>query len=390
MKVAVLTFCRTTNYGAALQCYALSEYVRSQGHEVIILNVPLTHIGSPLPFIKRLYYFTLRIKRCLLNLLVRKHSETIRYSRTSVEKIEDAHYDALNQIEFAKFNQRFLPPFTKEYKTEADFFTTFPKADLYIVGSDQVWNTKITLSQKELFFFSFLGTQRRISYAASFGGKASWTENDLNTKRIKELLERFEAISVREFMGLDILKKHFELDGIEVLDPTFLLDSYQSLLDYGTANAEDNIYAYKFIINDEWMKVIRFVADSLSVGIRMDCEVIKLEGIPFHPVLGVEDWLRMIKTADFIVTDSFHCAVFCILFRKPFIVTPSYPGGEGRMLSLLRKLGLESRFYYTTKQFYQSEDKWKEPINYDAVYEKLVLYRKTSKDFLLSHLSKDI
>lgn len=387
MKVAILTFCRTTNYGAAMQCYALSQYVREQGHEVVILNVPLTHIGESPSFVKRFCSFVLRMKRRLLNSPQRQNLETIRYSRTSAQRIEDARYDALNQIEFNKFNQRFLPPFTQEYKTEHDLLSNSPDVDLYIVGSDQVWNTQITLSQKDLFFFSFLKDKRRISYAASFGGSALWHENCVSTKCIKNLLQQFEAISVRESMGLEILNEQFDLDGTEVLDPTFLLDSYQSLLDYGRADAKGSVYTYKFILNDEWMKVICSIADALNAGIRMDCEVIKVAGVPFRPILGVEDWLRMINSSEFIVTDSFHCTVFCILFRKPFIVTPSYPGGEGRMLSLLQKLGLESRFYYTVSQFYQSHDKWKESIDYDAVHKKLTLYRKSSRDFLLSHLN---
>lgn len=386
MKIAILTFCRTTNYGAALQCYALSQFIRNQGHEVVILNVPLTHIGESSCFIKRLYFFALHVKKRLLDFFQRPNPEDMRYTRTKMERIEDARFDALNQMEFDKFNHRFLPPFTKEFKTESDLLSNSQNIDLYIVGSDQVWNTKITLSQKNLFFFSFLKNERRISYAASFGGSTLWHENSTNTMHIKSLLQQFEAISVREPMGVEILCNQFGLNGIEVLDPTFLLDSYQPLLSNGTADAKGSIYTYKFILNDKWMEVIRSIAEDLNAGIRMDCEVIKVEGVPFKPILGVEDWLCMINTSEFVVTDSFHCIVFCILFRKPFIASPSYPGGEGRMLSLLRKLGLESRFYYTVDQFYQFHGKWKEPIDFDTVHRKLALYRKVSREFLLSHL----
>lgn len=389
MKVAILTFSRTTNYGAALQCYALSSFIRKAGHEVIIFNAPLDSEGAIEVSLARL--ILRKIKKTLKNIISsnkQSNSEFVRYYRDEKEKKEDIYWDNQVRLLFDSFNQTYLPPFTKELKNEQDFKKQYPQADLYIVGSDQVWNLSITQLQKQIFFFSFLKDEARISYAASFGGSTQWLGTKEETQEIYRLLKKFKGISVRENSGITILHNTFHLNGVEVLDPTLLLSGteYDKLAEKSDLEASQDLYAYKFIINDIWLETLKFISKETESKLRMDCETIQLPDIPFNPVLSIEGWLKLIKTAKFVVTDSFHCTVFCILFKKQFIVSPSYSGGEGRMLSFLKKLGLENRFYYTTKDIRENKETWKMPIDYDKVYQKLNYHKEQSRKYLMSYL----
>lgn len=389
MKVAILTFSRTTNYGAALQCYALSSFIRKAGHEVIIFNAPLDSERAIKVSLARL--ILRKIKKTLKNIISsnkQSNSEFVRYYRNEKEKKEDIYWDNQVRLLFDSFNQTYLPPFTKELKNEQDFKKQYPQADLYIVGSDQVWNLSITQLQKQIFFFSFLKDEARISYAASFGGSTQWLGTKEETQEIYRLLKKFKGISVRENSGITILHNTFHLNGVEVLDPTLLLSGteYDKLAEKSDLEASQDLYAYKFIINDIWLETLKFISKETESKLRMDCETIQLPDIPFNPVLSIEGWLKLIKTAKFVVTDSFHCTVFCILFKKQFIVSPSYSGGEGRMLSFLKKLGLENRFYYTTKDIRENKETWKMPIDYDKVYQKLNYHKEQSIKYLMSYL----
>ena len=389
MKVAILTFSKTTNYGAALQCYALSSFIQNAGHEVIIFNAPLDSEEAINVSLIRL--ICRKVKKTLKKIILsnkQSNSEFVRYSRSEKEKKEDIFWDKQVRLLFESFSQTYLPPFTKELKNEQDFKEQYPQADLYIVGSDQVWNLSITQSQKKIFFFSFLKDEARISYAASFGGGTQWSGTPKETQEINQLLKKFKGISVRENSGISILHDIFHLNGVEVLDPTLLLSSieYDKLAEKSNLEASQDLYAYKFIINDIWLETLKFISEETESKLRMDCETIQLPNVPFNPALSIEGWLKLIKTAKFVVTDSFHCTVFCILFKKQFIVSPSYSGGEGRMLSFLKKLGLEDRFYYTTKDIRKNAKAWKTPIDYDKVYQKLNYHKEQSRKYLMSYL----
>lgn len=382
MKVAILTFARTNNYGATLQCYALTKFVEQCGHQVSIINVPLLKAGAPRKknFMDKLHskihsYF---------------HGYEKRYKRTTEQLLHDKEFDQQNMKLFDLFRASYFPNLTHEYISELDFEKDFPYADLYIVGSDQVWNIWVTNIQYPLFFFSFLKkNEKRISYAACMGGDRNFKFNEDESKTICSLLERFNGISVRDTTGLAILKNKFNISAVQVLDPTFLIDSYDSLLKDSSVDAKGSMFCFKFIINDYWVKVIKHMSKELTLNVRMDTCLIPIDGLPFKPICSVQDWLSLIKTSDFVFTDSFHGMVFCILFRKQFVVTPSYKGGEERYMDLALKLGLEERVYTSPKEIFCSK-KWKDTIDYNVVYKKLDILRENSKSFLTQYLIQNI
>lgn len=382
MKVCILTFAVTNNYGATLQCYALSKFIQQQGHETMILNVPLQKAGALRAKVSLWKHVKGRFKRTF-NIV----SENTRYPRNHKQIKQDSMFADKNMVLFDQFREKYFDNLTHEYINEEDFEKDYPKADLYIVGSDQVWNVWVTNYQYPIFFFSFIKHAcRRISYAACMGGNTNFEFTNDEISKISLLLSKFDSISVRDKTGVDILKNRFDVSALQVLDPTFLIDSYDELLKDSSIDASNCMFNFKFIINDAWVEVIKTIAGDLNLKIRMDTCLIPIDGLPFHPLCGVQDWLKLIKTADFIFTDSFHGMVFCILFRKQFIATPSYKGGEERYFDLASKFGLEDRVFTTVSDVKKSKA-WHKRIDYDKVYEKMGPLRNASRNYLIKQLS---
>ena len=389
MTIAVLTFCRTINYGAALQCYALSSYLKSQGHSVSIINLGLPDGGTSVKrsLARRILSKAFRILRTSLKRSKKVSDEYVRYpsSQTDIKCFEEDTWKLFNV-----FSEHKIGGFTKLFSSQEDIKDAYPKVDLYIVGSDQVWNPKITRSNAPLYFFSFLKNEPRISYAASFGGSEDIDFGEANFIEIKSLLSKFNAVSVRDSVGINIMRNKFAMPAVQVVDPTLLLASavYEELAAESNEDASGYLYEYKFIINDIWEMEIKDIANTLGLKVRSDGEFLDIEGFEYHPVQSIQGWLKVIKTSDFVISDSFHCTIFCILFKKQFITTPSYQGGEGRMVSLLRDLGIEDRFFCNVDEIHQRREDIFKPIDYEAVYEKLNDLSLSSKKFLNNELIK--
>ena len=395
MRIGLLTFIQTNNYGAMLQGYASTRYLESLGHEVIIINVPLLKPGAArkTDILGRVNGLFASANRKLQHSLDKKkkqsYFEKLRMNLDADLQKQAKEYDKANMSFFNEFRQKYLPNITtKEYFYDSDFEQDFPDADLYIVGSDQVWNPWVTNDQVGVFFFSFLKntTKKRISYAASFGGSKRWIYSKEETEYIHSLIKKFDGIAIRDGESKYILENIFKTQSIEVLDPTFLIDDYDELTNDCPLDTKGSLFCFKFIINDYWADVIKFLGKELKLDIRMDTCLIPFDGLPYKPLCTVNEWLKLIKTSDFVFTDSFHGMVFCILFRKQFIVTPSYAHGEGRYKDLAQKLGLEDRLYMSTDEVYASKDVWTKPIDYDKVYTKLNKLKKDSQSYLLSFI----
>ena len=156
MRISILTFCKTINYGAALQCYALSTYLKNQGHSVSIINLELPSnncSGKKRSLLRCIVSKVIRTARYLVNSKPEETGEFVRY-KTSSDKYRIYEKDTWSL--FNDFSDNKIGGFTSTLTSYEDIEDNYPKADLYIVGSDQVWNPKITGRNVLLYFFSFL------------------------------------------------------------------------------------------------------------------------------------------------------------------------------------------------------------------------------------------
>lgn len=339
MNIALLTFSRAFSYGAMLQCYSLSKILMDAGHRVFLLRSDL------------------------------KAERGWRYHLNSLTRCSN----------FRKFRKSFLPPVLKDQYKDL--------IDLYIVGSDQVWNPHIAIRPLD-YFFEFLPSKvKRISYAASFGTKI-WNCSFL-TEQVTTCLKKFNAISVRENSGIDICQNVFHVASECVLDPTLLLSDYSHLTITSTCY-QNSLFYYRVSYRSDWGDFASYI------GMRLKLKVKGFDGkkqISFLPLLGginyeypsIGTWLGAIVDSAFVVTDSFHTVVFAILNRKPFLVLPSVEELMERIISLLSLLEITDRYYSSVEEV-KNTDAWLFPIDYNAVHLKLHSLRQESLRFLFSHL----
>lgn len=355
MKVGILTFqwARNQNFGASLQSYACKKLFNK------ILNIENTEIINFNPI-------DLTLKGKILSYFISKN--------------------------FRKYNNKFLN-LTKEIKNTKEFNKLNNKFDIFVVGSDQVWRP-IWFGEKTLhYFFDFVNDhKKKIAYAASFGVDY-WEGDEKLTEEIKPLIKRFNHISVREESGIDICKDTFGIDNaVCVLDPTLMIsrEDYQPILDdWQDKSHLKKKYIAHMLLDDT--KELR--NESQEIANYLKAEINHIKGKSFK-ILGrditfynkVSQWLTYLKDAELVVTDSFHCTVFSLIFHKKFAVVANRARGVARLETLLSKVGLEDRFFTDIKDVLKSGILDKE-IDYNEVDKKLEVHRKYSMDFLKKALS---
>lgn len=315
MKIGILTFHWGTNYGGVLQAYALQTFLKNFGFDVGIINyAPHTFRDS---FFKCFYS---------------KNPKTIFKNIKNYFK----------ERNIKKFRNKFLVQ-TKRYFTPEELIGNPPQMDIYIAGSDQVWNPFGLNNNGKVYFLPF-GSEKsiKLSYAASFS-VTDYPEEQLI--QIIPLLKKFKAISVREKSGLEILKKAGVKNGVLLPDPTLLLNEidYSKIIQMNKTIRKCDFFFYVLQKHQNSINKIyrHFEKDKSNKIVHSN----KIK----HSVIGIETWLNYIKNSRFVITNSFHGVVFSILFNTPFIVVPIEGRLEGmndRIVTLLESFGLEDRLIW--------------------------------------------
>lgn len=307
MKISILTHPLGLNYGGILQAFALSTYLQQQGHIVDVLNRQ-----HDMPFFKRI----------IKTLLILLHHPRYNISRYKYLK------------NFVKTHI----PYTKPLFTSAQMkrFVLEKRTDAVIVGSDQVWRADFSMDFGFNYFLDFVPDEvKKISYAASFG-LSEWEYSKKQTQIIKQLVNGFTSVSVREDEGVLLCKDNLGIKAEQLLDPTMLLDAndYSSIITPRLVK-DDYVFVYWLGNEDDKRKAI------FSAKI-VDKKLVDVSLRGNDPLMPVEDWLSYLKYADKVITDSFHGCVFSILFKKQFIACVNNSGGNSRLYSLFRMFGIDT------------------------------------------------
>lgn len=348
----------TGNYGAVLQNYALQSVLRSLGHEPITLDFLPAITGRA--YIHHICYkFTQFIKTGdfdfadWLPMRQRKHIPTIEFMEKHIES---------------------TPVFWHHYRKS---HIKKNKLDAIVVGSDQVWRPKFVTCIEDMFLrFSEGENIPRVAYAASFG-TSEWEYSEKQAKNCRKLIEKFDAVSVREASGVDLAYKLGAKKPIEVLDPTLLLgrDGFSDIIrEYIGKPGVPYIAAY---ILDEYEEIdLKLDEFCKSTGIT-ECVRFPSE----HPDIGPGEWLDLIISSKFLITDSFHGTVFAILNHIPFFTLVNVSRGADRFNALLKPLGLE-HVMLTNLNEIEKERIQATTFNWEDIDSILEERRKTSYDFL--------
>lgn len=338
MKVGIQTLPLSANYGGSLQAYALQRVLQRFGHTVCVLATPIKPI---LPsYLEPLVWLNRVVMR---NVIGNKNVRP--YLSPQKQKLVYQH------------TQRFIDTYIN--KLECERFTNLPKncVDAVVVGSDQVWRPQY-FGQKRIgdayLAFARDWDIKRVAYAASFGTD-EWEYSETQTAKCKELIAKFDAVSVREESAVGLCKEHFNVEAQHLLDPTMLLtkDDYIELVEKNaTPKSAGDLMVYILDETPDKQAVVDAVAKSKGLTpFRSNSKVengrASLEERIQPPI---EQWLRGFMDAEFIVADSFHACVFAIIFNKPFIALCNKARGASRFESLLKIFGLEDRLIDSSQE----------------------------------------
>lgn len=346
MKIGILTHPLKSNYGGILQCYALNKYLNKLGHETIV--------------IQRFYNRDLFLKRWI---------------RASLKAVHHPRYYKPDQIDKTAKIRLFVDKQFKQTKvidTPSKILRVCNDyhLDAVIVGSDQVWRTDYAMKFGYNYFLDFVsGNVIKASYAASFG-LSDWHYTEEQTNRIKSLLSRFKAISVREDEGVTLIKDNIGIDAEHLVDPTLLLtpEDYKPIV---AERQENEHYVFVYWLGDKSV-ILSTIEEYKQKGIKVID--INLRDNKEQP--SIERWLSYIKYADTVITDSFHGCVFSIIFNVPFIIHSNDSGGNRRLLSLFNQLGIIEKITNP-----------KANIEYDMVNTIITKLQRNSYSYLIKVLS---
>lgn len=306
-------------------------------------------------------------------------------------------YGKLKNINENTMVRRFVKDLNVCKINEKETFKLNNSFDTFIVGSDQVWNYNLTSLSNRFMFLDFAtSNKRKISFSSSFGNNFSTNNDDTEMQLLGYLLNRFDAVSVRENYSAAELKNKTGVNATQILDPVFVCDmkNYEDLIAKSTVNVdEDYIFAYVLDPNDEKNEILKYVSEKLNMKIIVSTDATnnakKRKKISYGAVLDeidLRDWLKYYKNAKYVFTDSFHGTCFSVLFKKQFISLGNIQRGIKRFDSLLSDFGLTDRLFLSLNELKERNLLNKE-INYEKVYGLLNEKRKEARQWLKSALS---
>lgn len=381
MKIGVLTQPLDSNYGGILQAFALQQHLRSNGHEVQLIRRehPLPPI-TPALLLRRIANFF----KCL----TLKTFSSRPYLR--IMNPFAHHYTSYNaERHLRQFQNRHIRSSRPIYTSDKlrEYIRKF-HFDAIIVGSDQVWREDYSPCITD-YFLTFLPTGepvRRLAYAASFGKESDFI-SPVRLPLCIQGIQRFNAVSVREHSGLHIARQTFGIDATLTLDPTLLLppEEYYSLIQSAHCTLPRHITAYILDHTPEKSAIADIAAHTKALPLIS----LSIDTHPPHILQPIEFWLSAISSAEFVITDSYHGAVFSIIFRRPFIAIANPNRGLDRFKSLLNPLGLANRLVdYSTDQA-TIRQLLSTPIDFPTIHARLKSLRAQSSRWLLSNLTPD-
>lgn len=361
-KIGIVTFNSAHNYGAVLQAYALQEKLKELGAEPYIINYRNKEIDDNYKILK----------------IITKNRTIKQIIRDIIVKIV---FLPINHKKYSKF-EHFMKEYfnlSKRYNTEEEIKNSFPKYDIYIAGSDQIWNPVRTGDElSDIYTLNFGDSKtKRVSYAASIGVD-SLTEHQ--KEDFKEKLSILDEVSVREETAQKILNKILNREVKVVLDPVFLqsANKWNEFSEPKKIN-EKYILVYSIEDNPELIKITDYLSEKTGYKVVYFKKKSNYKNsLKSVYTSGPREFISLIKNAEYVINNSFHATVFSIIFNKEFYTIP-HSIASSRMVDLLSKLKIKNRLIYNIKEFKAKEGTL---INYGEVNDILEKEKKKSIDYL--------
>lgn len=357
-RVGIITFHYAYNYGSVLQTYALQHKVEKMGYSVKIIN----------------YVFDYDFEQY-------KMFRTKLYKKQKKSFVADVVYFFPNfkrRSSFKKFARDTFYLTDKIYHHSEQLKELNKDFDIFICGSDQIWNFKCTNGIESAYFLRFAAQDKiKIAYAPSISHLQFEPELTLS---LSEYINYLDLISIREKSTLNILKTVTDRRIEVVLDPTLLLDPEE----YFNIMSSQKDFHYIFVYELEGNTSLETYAHILSSQTGLKIVYISKKKKKVYgaakKLYGItpNDFLSYLYYADYVVTNSFHATVFSILFEKKFC-TFKTAISFSRVMDLLSSLELEACIY-------QDDFDIQKKIDFGQAKQKLRVLREESEMYLKNGL----
>lgn len=400
MKIKLVTFAPRANFGTCLQSYALNKVLKDMGHDVEFIYNGRERRGPRLrDVIKKI--IVLVLPKSTISSIQIKRSEmssgTFITSGPYILKLpNNSFYYLISRLpyfqNFYKFFYCSTPQNKKvysfafedgNYKMKRAFIKKQYEdiahdADLFITGSDQIWNPYCG-GFNPLMFLEIAGDKKRIAYSSS----VARPEFPIEVRaRVKTDLQKFQHIGVREQSSADMLNRLLNRDDIRVVvDPTFLLTSEEWTRFADRAQLEFELpkqYILCYFIGGRIRDYINMVKDvksktGISDVITIDCTntYVNYGGGILYKNGGPYEFVYLLSHAAMVCMDSFHATVFSLIFKKDFVHILKSKEDNSDNSQNARLYDLFSRYNITHKLYNSSSQCWMDPIDYEDLKIKL-------------------
>lgn len=396
-KIKLVTFAPHPNFGTCLQSYALNKVLKDMGHDVEFIyngreEKPLGISGWIRSFIKFVLPSEMAYK------IKKKRSEIIESNKLSLESEPVPYVISLpnNYIHYFISKLPFYSVFYKLYKctslqwkkvykfafedgnykmrriyTIKQYEEVVRDTDLFITGSDQIWNPYCG-GFNPMMFLEFAGDKKRVAYSSSI----SRPSIPMAVKdRMRDDLSKFDYIGVREQKSVELLNELLNRKDVKlVVDPTLLL-SAEDWMEFGNrAKIEFELpekYIFCYFVGDKRVDFYNQMVEDvkqytgISDVITLECynRPLNYGGGRLYNDAGPYEWVYLLSHASYVCMDSFHATVFALKFQKDFVHAIKNVEGETgsqntRMYDILNRYGLSYKIYNS------QADAWKKNIDY--------------------------
>ncbi len=388
-KIGIAAVTYKENFGSALQTYATQYTLEKMGYDARIFEIKGVHRNI---HIKKLLYYAGRmfdpveLKYLMANLKSRSRKSA---SASSDQYAQDM---IVRKNVYSEFNKKWnkMLPLVKGWN---GLSKQASEMDAVVVGSDQLWRPSNIVGC--FFTLEFVPNNiKKIAFSTSFG--VPELPSNLH-KHAKKFLSRIEHISVRENSGAEIVMKECGREATVVCDPTMMLTAEEWMHIQDEKPFAEGKYILMYLMGDnpeqrEFVKKLSKSTGCRIIGLLHGATYISYdENVadekPYN--VGPSEFVNLIRNADYVCTDSFHCCVFSILNSTKFFAFRRWPDGSkfsanDRLYTLLQFTGLERRMLMGDEDV---ESCASDDIDFGPVLEKVAEKRKMSMEFLVNALN---
>jgi hypothetical protein len=395
MKIKLVTFAPHPNFGTCLQSYALNKVLRDMGHEVEFI-----YNGRETPPKNVAYFFKALAKSVLPKQIVKRIKD--KRAEKRLTKPDAPPYIFKLPNNYIRYWLSLLPGYKRIYKLlkcrslqwKKVFSFTFEDgnyrmkrlyikkqydevvkdADLFITGSDQIWNPYCG-GFNPMMFLEFAGNKKRVAYSSSIARPCFPKDVE---QRAKEDLSKFQHIAVREQSSVNMLNKLLGRDDVQlVVDPTYLLSTEEWEKFGNRAIIEFELpkkYIFCYFVGERFDDYTAMVDDvktktGINDVITIDCTGCDINygnGI-LYKCGGPYEWVYLLSHAALICMDSFHATIFALKFKKEFVHMLKNRDDQEISSQNTRMYDLFERYGLLYKIYDNHPNEWMKCIDYQKV-----------------------